>query len=352
MAVVYKGRDKFLNRLVTVKILRPEFTVDKNFVHRFQREAQAVASLSHPNIVSIYDVGQEENIHYLVMEYVPGDNLKSIIKKEGPLAPERALSIATQICEALQHAHENNIIHRDVKPHNILITSSGWAKLTDFGIAREITAATFTCADTVMGSVHYFSPEQAQGQPVGPKSDLYSLGVVLYEMLTGVVPYRGDSPVAVVIKHLQEQPELPSRLNPKIPPQLEKIVLRAMHKDPALRFESAREMLQYLKAAVVPDHLDSGFSSADEMATRVLAPVDVPPETGRQKRKKRRLRPLGWVVLSLFLIALLTGGAFWLKNITWIFRSSRYRTWLIKSKRRRKKILTGTGPKGGGSQGP
>ncbi len=305
MAVVYKGRDNFLNRLVTIKILRPEFTVDKDFVSRFQQEARAVARLSHPNIVGIYDVGQEENIYYLVMEYVHGDNLKTIIKKEGPLPPERAVRIAGQICEALQHAHENNIVHRDVKPHNILITYGGWAKLTDFGMAREITTATLTYTDTIMGSVHYLSPEQARGQAVGPKSDLYSLGVVLYEMLTGVVPYRGDSPIAIAIKHIQEQPELPSKVNPGIAPRLEKVILKAMSKDPALRFSSAREMGRCLQGAVREEnYLAAGrrepvndFDFEEEEDLRELSP-------------RRKLRPLGWILLGIFMVACLAAGAF------------------------------------------
>lgn len=311
MAIVYKGHDKFLNRPVTIKILRPEFTVDKDFIARFQREAQAIARLSHPNIVSIYDVGQEDNIHYLVMEYVHGDNLKNIIKKEGPLPPERALRIVVQICKALQHAHENKIVHRDVKPHNILITYGGWAKLTDFGMAREITAATLTYTDTIMGSVHYLSPEQARGQAVGLKSDLYSLGVVLYEMLTGVVPYQGDSPIAIAIKHIQEHPEMPSRLNPGIPPRLEKVILKAMNKEPALRFATAAEMSQSLQAALKKEEnedagsVEGGFSPGDDFEEEEI-------QTGAGK--KRRLRPLGWVILGLLLVAFLAGGAYLLNK--------------------------------------
>ncbi|MGB9846111.1 MAG: Stk1 family PASTA domain-containing Ser/Thr kinase [Desulfotomaculales bacterium] len=316
MALVYKGRDRFLNRLVTIKILRPEFTADKDFIACFQREAQAIARLSHPNIVSIYDVGQEDSIYFLVMEYVHGDNLKAIVKKEGPLAPEKAVRIALQICEALAHAHENNIIHRDVKPHNILVTSGGWAKLTDFGIAREMTAATFTFTGTVMGSVHYLSPEQARGQAVGPRSDLYSLGVVLYEMLTGTVPYQGDSPIAIALKHIQEQPEPPSRLNPRVSPQLEKIVFKAMNKDSGLRFASAREMQAALQGLAAGQAEEGGyfFPGEDEL-TRVLPPLDEDtlgtlPESRKEGRKKKRIKPLGWVALVILLLAFLATGAY------------------------------------------
>jgi len=312
MAVVYKGRDKYLNRLVTIKILRPEFTADKDFVNRFQHEAQAVASLSHPNIVSIYDVGQEDNIYYLIMEYVHGDNLKTLIKNEGPLLPEKAVRIAMQLCEALEHAHENNIVHRDVKPHNILITYDGRAKLTDFGIAREITAATFNYTDTIVGSVHYISPEQVRGQAVGPKSDLYSLGVVLYEMLTGKVPYQGDSPIAIAIKHIQEEAELPSRLNPRLNTELEKIILKAINKDPALRFQSAREMFAHLQTVISNAEGRDPFSKRDDdMATRILPVIDNLPEKNQpaEGQRKHRLRPLGWVIPGILLLSvILTGG--------------------------------------------
>lgn len=294
MAIVYKGRDNFLGRLVTIKVLRPEYSCDANFTFRFRREARAVASLSHPNIVSIYDVGQEDGIHYLVMEYVDGEDLKSIIRREGSLSPERAVAIAYQVLEALEHAHENGIVHRDIKPHNILITRSGRAKLTDFGIAREATAATVTQADTILGSVHYLSPEQARGEPAEPRSDLYSLGVVLYEMLTGTVPFTGESPIAVALRHVQEDPEPPSRRNPAVLPALEEVVLRALQKKPSRRFSSAREMAESLKQAI---------GEEEEEATRVIPQLSKP-------RVRRRLRPAGWAVLFLLLGAILAGG-FW-----------------------------------------
>ncbi|WP_341466976.1 Stk1 family PASTA domain-containing Ser/Thr kinase [Desulfofundulus salinus] len=312
MAIVYKGRDTFLNRLVTIKVLRPEFSSDKDFTRRFRREAQAVASLSHPNIVSIYDVGQEDDIQYLVMEYVDGEDLKTVIRREGAMPPEKAVQIAFQILEALEHAHENNIVHRDIKPHNILITKSGRAKLTDFGIAREATAATITQTDTIVGSVHYLSPEQARGELAGPQSDLYSLGVVLYEMLTGSVPFAGDSPIAVAIKHIQEEPEPPSRRNPAVSPGLEQVVLRAMQKNPQSRFASARDMARHLEDLFARDGEEvTRFIPLDEMATRVLKPVEKPREEGV---RRRRLRPVGWVALALLLVALLAGGAFALSN--------------------------------------
>ncbi len=307
MAIVYKGRDTFLNRLVTIKVLRPEFSSDKEFTRRFRREAQAVASLSHPNIVSIYDVGQEDGIQYLVMEYVDGEDLKTVIRREGALPPDKAVQIACQVLEALEHAHENNIVHRDIKPHNILITKSGRAKLTDFGIAREATAATVTQADTIVGSVHYLSPEQARGEVAAPQSDIYSLGVVLYEMLTGSVPFTGDNPISVAIKHIQEEPEPPSRRNPAVPPALEQVVLRAMQKNSHLRFATAREMARHLEDLLFQDGEEATrFIPLDDMATRVLKPAEWSGEKGMRRRK---LRPAGWVALAVLLMALLAGGA-------------------------------------------
>ncbi|MBE3588968.1 MAG: Stk1 family PASTA domain-containing Ser/Thr kinase [Thermoanaerobacteraceae bacterium] len=314
MAIVYKGRDTFLNRLVTIKMLRPEFSSDQDFTRRFRREAQAVASLSHPHIVSIYDVGQEEGVQYLVMEYVDGEDLKTLIRREGALDVARAVQIALQVLEALEHAHENNIVHRDIKPHNILLTRSGRAKLTDFGIAREATAATVTQTDTIVGSVHYLSPEQARGEVAGPKSDIYSLGVVLYEMLTGTVPFAGDSPISVAIKHIQEEPEPPSRRNPAIPPALEQVVLRALAKNPGQRFASAREMAVHLEDIFRGDGEEATrFIPVDEMATRVIKPAGQSWKRGRGEvtpSRRRKLRPAGWAALAVLLLALLAGGGF------------------------------------------
>lgn len=315
MAIIFKGRDNFLNRLVSIKVLRPEFTCDEDFVQRFRREAQAVARLSHPNIVSIYDVGREDETHYLVMEYIEGDNLKNLIRSQGALEPERAAEIALQISEALQHAHENNIVHRDVKPQNILITREGRAKLTDFGIAREATTATLTQTDTIVGSVHYLSPEQARGETAGPCSDIYSLGVVLYEMTTGVLPFQGDTPIAVALKHIQEDPPYPCVLNPAVPLRLQGIITRAMSKDPADRFQSARDMAVNLKAVMNAPGGAAGIHQPDEFATRVIPavrPAEVPPgseEPEKEAGVARRIRPM-WIWISLALFGLLAGGVF------------------------------------------
>lgn len=311
MAIIYKARDNILNRLVSVKILRPEYTCDGDFVKRFRREAQAVASLSHPNIVSIYDVGQEDEVYYLVMEYIEGDNLKNLIREKGALPPEQAVEIARQVSEALQHAHGNNIVHRDVKPQNILITKDGRAKLTDFGIAREATTATLTQTDTIVGSVHYLSPEQARGETAGPRSDIYSLGVVLYEMVTGALPFQGDTPIGVALKHIQESPPSPSSINPAVSPVLEKIINRAMAKFPVDRFAMAKDLatdLERLPGAVSLE--PNRAATVDEFATRVITTMKPAQETIQPVQlvgsgKKRRLT---WLWAALLLLGLVAAG--------------------------------------------
>jgi len=247
MAVVYKAKDIFLNRLVTIKALRPEYSADENFLKLFRREAQAVASLSHPNIVAIYDVGQENDIPYLVMQYIDGEDLKSKIEREGKLDPKTAVEIALQVLDALEHAHRHGIIHRDIKTHNILISKNMEVKLTDFGIARETTSATITQTAAITGSMHYISPEQARGEPADARSDIYSMGVVMYEMLTGTVPFQGENPIAVAVKHIQEEPEPPSSRTKTIPLSLERLIMKAMEKTPYKRFSSAGDMANALE---------------------------------------------------------------------------------------------------------
>ncbi|HLV09125.1 MAG TPA: Stk1 family PASTA domain-containing Ser/Thr kinase, partial [Halanaerobiales bacterium] len=242
MAIVYEAQDLILDRKVALKMLRPEFVNNKDFVRRFHHEAKAVARLSHPNIVNIFDIGQDDKHHYLVMEDIEGRNLKDIINEKGKLNIVDALDIAHQICSALAMAHKNKIIHCDIKPHNILITPDKQVKVTDFGIARAVSSSTLTMTDTIVGSAHYFSPEQARGGEIKTRSDLYSLGIVLYEMLTGEVPFKGDSPISVALKHIQEIPRKPSLINPDLEKPVEQMVLKAIAKDPEERFNTAVEM--------------------------------------------------------------------------------------------------------------
>lgn len=251
MAIVYEAQDLLLDRKVAVKMLRPEYVSDKEFVKKFRHEAQAVARISHPNVVSIFDIGRDNNYHYLVMENVKGCNLKDIIKKRGRLSMIEALDIASQICAALIVAHSSNIVHCDIKPHNILITSDKQVKVTDFGIARAVTSSsTITVTDTIMGSAHYFSPEQAKGGEINAYSDLYSAGIVLYEMLTGEVPFTGDSPISVALKHIQQEPEKLTNKNTKIPSEIEKLVMKALAKKPKQRFNSAKSMREAIIEAL------------------------------------------------------------------------------------------------------
>ena len=250
MATVYRAKDHILNRFVAVKILKDEFTTDDEFIRRFRSEAQAVASLTHPNIVGVYDVGNEGNLYYIVMELVQGKTLKEVIQKEGKLSWKWSINVAIQIASALETAHKNNIVHRDIKPHNIIITEEGVAKVTDFGIAKAVSNSTITAFGATIGSVHYFSPEHARGGFTDAKSDLYSLGVVMYEMLTGKVPFDADTPVSIALMHMQEQAIPPITLNSNIPNSVNKIVIKAMQKDANLRYQSAAEMLKDLNMAL------------------------------------------------------------------------------------------------------
>ena len=251
MATVYKATDLVLKRYVAVKILRDEFTTDEEFIKRFETEAQSAAKLVHPNIVSIFDVGVDNGIYYIVMELIQGKTLKEIILEErGPLPWKWSVNVAIQIASALEMAHKNNIIHRDIKPHNIIITEDGVAKVTDFGIAKAVSNSTITAFGKTIGSVHYFSPEHARGGYTDAKSDLYSLGVVMYEMVTGKVPFDADTPVSVALKHMQEEPVPPIEENPNLPEALNKIILKALKKDPMLRYQTATELLQDLKTAL------------------------------------------------------------------------------------------------------
>ena len=295
MATVYKAKCHVLNRYVAVKILRDEFTTDQEFIKRFEVEAQAAASIIHPNIVSVYDVGKDGDLYYIVMELVQGKTLKEIIVEEGgPLPWKWSVNIAIQIASALEVAHKNNIVHRDIKPHNIIITEDGVAKVTDFGIAKAVSNSTITAFGTTIGSVHYFSPEHARGGYTDSKSDLYSLGVVMYEMLTGRVPFDADTPVSVALKHMQEEPIPPKNLNEKIPQSVNDIILKAMRKDTNLRYQNATLMLTDLKRALKDpdgDFVDNQ-DYEDTMPTQKISLKDIDEEAkkseNRNKNKKKQ----------------------------------------------------------------
>ncbi|MFN2526338.1 MAG: protein kinase [Actinomycetota bacterium] len=248
MGVVYEATDERLGRKVAVKILKSELAQDPTFVERFRREARAAAALSHPNIANVFDYGEEDEHRFIVMELAEGVDLSRLLREEGPLSPERALGITEQVCDALAHAHSAGLIHRDVKPGNIVVGAGDRVKVTDFGIARAVDSSTLTATGMVMGTANYISPEQAQGHNLTPQSDIYSLGVVLYEMVTGSVPFTADSPVAVALRHVNEDLPPASSLNPDVPREVDAIIQRATAKAPAERFADARA----LRAALPP----------------------------------------------------------------------------------------------------
>ena len=321
MAVVYKGRDKLLNRYIAVKILRPEFTKDATFVENFKRESQAAAGLSHPNIVGVYDVGREGNINYIVMELIEGDTLNKIIENEAPMDYRKVIDISKQVAQALRIAHKNKIIHRDVKPHNIMITNEGIVKLAAFGIARAVNDATLSTGSKIVGSVHYFSPEQARGNYVDERSDIYSLGIVMYEMLTGKVPFDGDNPVTVALKHINEEITPPRELEPGIPPALERCVMKATSKFQTNRYANADELIQDLDNISFVTNIagpDSIFESTEVTEKRKKRREDFEKDVNeaveaREKKRKKESRKRAAVIIAVLLIlgACVGGFAAW-----------------------------------------
>lgn len=341
MATVYKAKCHVLNRFVAVKVLKEEFITDIEFIRRFKSEAQTAASLTHPNIVSIYDVGNEGDVYYIVMELIQGKTLKEIIVEDGKLSWKWSVNIAIQIASALETAHKNNLIHRDIKPHNIIITEDGMAKVTDFGIAKAVSNSTITAFGTTIGSVHYFSPEHAKGGVTDAKSDIYSLGIVMYEMLTGRVPFDADTPVSVALMQVQEDPIEPRKLNPQIPISVNNIILKAMQKDPADRYQSATEMLIDLSTALKrPDDdfvkINKKFDTLQTQKLSTLYDIDNKAikddeddeeddeEDVRPRKKKKRgffgfMKDhifLSFILIAVILFSVALGGTILIMNLT------------------------------------
>jgi beta-lactam-binding protein with PASTA domain/predicted Ser/Thr protein kinase len=321
MAEVHRGRDLRLGREVAVKVLRSDLARDPSFQVRFRREAQAAASLNHPAIVAVYDTGEDRTTTgatpYIVMEYVEGETLRDVIRREGHLEPERAMSLAADICGALDFSHRNGIVHRDVKPGNVMITPQGTVKVMDFGIARAVSdsAATMTSTAAVIGTAQYLSPEQARGEGVDARSDVYSMGCLLYELVTGAPPFSGDSPVAVAYQHVREDPRLPSSINPEVPAELDAILLKAMSKNPANRYQSAADMRNDLLRALAGQQVEATPVMGDAEKTTILAAApagyggygrDDRWDDAEEDARRRRRRTIAIVSV---LAVLLLGGA-------------------------------------------
>jgi eukaryotic-like serine/threonine-protein kinase len=344
MANVYLAHDMILDREVAIKMLRMDFANEEEFIKRFQREAQSATSLVHPNIVSIYDVGEEDDLYYIVMEYVQGMTLKQYIQQHSPVGVDQALDIMKQLTLAISHAHQNHIVHRDIKPHNILVDEEGTVKITDFGIAMALSATSITQTNSVLGSVHYLSPEQARGGMATKKSDIYSLGIVMFELLTGRLPFSGESAVSIALKHLQSETPSLRRWNADIPQSVENIVLKATAKDPFRRYESLEEMDDDLATALDPERMnepkfsvpmddeatkaipvitdDKGSSNLDDTIihtqsspeTKPAKPVKAaegakPAKGKKEKTKKKSKRKWPVLIISLFFLLILLGVA-------------------------------------------
>jgi eukaryotic-like serine/threonine-protein kinase len=312
MAQVFRGTDRVLGRTVAIKILDQKYRDDVKFVTRFRREAQSAAGISHPNVVSIFDTGSEDGVHYIVMEYVDGETLDDVLAREKKLPAHRAVAIAEPVARALHAAHQKGMVHRDVKPGNIMIDRSGTVKVVDFGIARAAADDTLTQTGIVLGTAAYLSPEQAQGVAVDPRSDVYSLGCVLYEMLTGRKPFTGDSALAIAYKHVREQPAAPSRVNPDVPPELEAVVMTAMAKDPDQRFSSGGAMREALSAAAtgeMPAMAAVGDGATEPLPSGGDTAVMTTPETAPGPPPERPPRWwLPWLVIGVILAALIVLG--------------------------------------------
>jgi len=330
MSNVYLAHDMILDRDVAMKILRYDFSNQEELHRRFQREALSATSLTHPNIVNIYDVGEDGDIHYIVMEYVKGETLKEYIQSNSPISPNRCITIMKQLTSAIANAHNNNIVHRDVKPQNILLDEEGKVKITDFGIAMALSATSYTQTNSVLGTVHYLSPEQARGGTATKQSDIYALGIVLFELLTGELPFSGESAVSIALKHLQSETPSIRAILPSIPQSLENVVIKATSKDPRDRYRTAEEMEADLATAMTPERANEEkfMVELDEGATKVLPVIKEPisfdevsetkkiavkpsvVEDSKEKKKKKKWKLISGILASILLIAMIVIIAF------------------------------------------
>ena len=314
MAIVYLAKCLVLNRYVAIKVLRPEFRDDAEFIKRFKIEAQSAGNLSHPNIVSIYDVGNEADTEYIVMEYVEGITLKQYLGAKGVLPEKEAVDFAAQICAGLEHAHKKGIVHKDVKPENILITKEGILKITDFGIAKALNQGTITTGGLAMGSVHYFSPEQARGSFVDAKTDIYSLGVILYEMVTGKRPFDGENAISVAMQHIESEPVRPAIINPAVSDSLDAVILKAMKKDTFERYQSATQMLIDLKKVSVgsgvnhtpkPKAPETAVKNKENEGVRNVRTSGSKKASSNKNKKKDTIAIISGIVAAIILVCAL-----------------------------------------------
>ena len=307
MGHVYLARDRSLSREVALKVLDDRHAENPDFVERFRREAEAAASLSHPNMITVYDAGEDDETPYIAMEYVPGGTLKNKLQARGALPPRVAAGVTLEVANALAAAHEKGIVHRDIKPENVLVTDQGHAKVGDFGIARAATATAITETDLILGSVRYLSPEQAKGEKVGPPSDLYSLGVVLYEMLTGRVPFDEENPIATAMKHVNEEPASLRELDPTIPKALEAITLKLLKKDPEQRYQSAKELAEDLDGLLVGP-IPAEVSDPSETTLKIERSIQ--GASKRRSRHRKTFAALALLAVATLFMVLASGVGF------------------------------------------
>jgi beta-lactam-binding protein with PASTA domain/predicted Ser/Thr protein kinase len=316
MAEVFRGRDTRLGRDVAIKVLRSELATDPTFIARFRREAQAAASLNHPNIVSVYDTGEDDGAPFIVMEYVEGRTLREILRTQGRMLPQRAMEITADVCAALEHAHQQGLVHRDIKPANVMISAGGVVKVMDFGIARALSQSSSTMTQTaaVVGTAQYLSPEQARGEHVDARSDVYSTGCFLYELLTHQPPFTGDSPVAVAYQHVLEDPTLPSTLNPDVEPAAESVVMKAMAKNPGNRYQTAAEMRDdLLRAAAGRPVRATPILSAQD--TTLLTPAASTAVLGTYPPERRSRRGLAYAALAVATVLVFLASLLLVKSL-------------------------------------